>query len=89
MSEECAVGSEETCSVKEFFMYYSSALLNIYYGLSYAKFVIIWVYMFQGTYELVTFLMSVSKSKDKDFSTFSFLSIESADQTNISYEIVQ
>lgn len=45
--------------------------------------------MFQGTYELVTFLMSVSKSKDKDFSTFSFLSIESADQTNISYEIVQ
>lgn len=40
--------------------------------------------MFQGAYELVTFLLKVSKSKDKDLSAFSFLSIESADQINIS-----
>lgn len=48
-----------------------------------------YIYMFQGAYELVTFLLRVSKSKDKDYSTFSFLSIENADQTNVSYEVVQ
>lgn len=48
-----------------------------------------YIYMFQGVYELVTFLLRVSKSKDKDYSTFSFLSIENADQTNVSYEVVQ
>ena len=48
-----------------------------------------WVQMLQGAYDLVIFLLRISKIKDKDFSTFSSLNIANPHQTNISHETVQ